>query len=80
MSVEGGIGCEEDSSFHQLMLLRANDDETILNIMKQKMRKHTDHHTQNEILQVMALQHLRTIADEISKLGYFVLEFDEVRN
>ena len=29
VSFEGGIGCEEDSNFHQLMLLRANDDETV---------------------------------------------------
>ena len=78
VSVEGGIGCEEDSNFHQLLLLRANDDETILNILRQKTRKYTDHHIQNEILQIMALQHLRTIADEIRKSGYFVLESDEV--
>ena len=78
VSVEGGIGCEEDSNFHQLLLLRANDDETILNIMRQKTCKYTDHHIQNEILQIMALQHLRTIADEIRKSGYFVLESDEV--
>ena len=58
------------------MLLRANDDETILNIMKLKMRKYTDHHIQNEILQIMALQCLRTIVNEIRKLGYFVLESD----
>jgi len=54
--VEGGIGCEEDSNFHQLMLLRVNDDATILNIMKQKTRKYTDYHIQNEILQILALQ------------------------
>ena len=29
VSVEGRIGCEEDSNFHQLMLLRANDDEIV---------------------------------------------------
>ena len=29
MPVEEGIGCEEDSNFHQLMLLRTNDDETV---------------------------------------------------
>ena len=57
VSVEGGIGCEENSTFHQLMLLCANDDETILNIMRQKMCKYTAHHIQNEILQIMALQH-----------------------
>ena len=44
--------------------------------MKQKTRKYTDHYIQNEILQIMALQHLHTIADEIRKLGYFVLKSD----
>jgi len=54
--IEGGIIREEDSNFHQLMLLRANDVVTILNIMKQKTCKYTDHHIQNEILQILALQ------------------------
>ena len=78
VSIDGGSGCEEDSNFHQLMLLRAHDDESILSIMKQKTRKYTDHHIQNEILQIMALTHLRTIAGEIKNSGYFVLECDEV--
>ena len=34
VSIEGGISCEEDSNFHQSMLLQANDDAIILNIMK----------------------------------------------
>ena len=34
VSNEGGISCEEDSNFHQSMLLQANDDAIILNIMK----------------------------------------------
>ena len=46
VSIDGGSGCEEDSNFHQLMLLRAHDDESILSIMKQKTRKYTDHHIQ----------------------------------
>ena len=70
MSIEGGTGCEEDSNFHQSMLLQANDNASILNMMKQKTRKYTDHHVQNEILQIMA--------DEIRNSGYFVLECDEV--
>ena len=31
---EGGGGCERDSNFHQLMLLRASDDPGILEIMQ----------------------------------------------
>lgn len=44
---EGGGGCELDSNFLQLMLLRANDDPMILDIMKRKTRKYIDHHIQN---------------------------------
>ena len=52
--------------------------QTILDIMKEKTCKYTDHHIQNKILQIMALKHLRTIGDEIRSSGYFVLESDEV--
>ena len=33
--------------------------------MQQKIRKYTDHHIQNEMLQIVALQHLRTLASEV---------------
>ena len=75
---EGGGGCERDSNFHQLMLLRASDDPGILEIMQRKTRKYTDHHIQNELLKVVALGHLRKIASEIRESGYFALESDEV--
>ena len=40
----GGGGSEENSNFHQLMLLRSLDDPTILDMMKGKSHKYTDHH------------------------------------
>ena len=54
-------GCERDSNFHQL-LLRAKDDPTILDIMKRKTNKYTDHHVQNELLKILGHRHLRKIA------------------
>ena len=75
---EGGGGCEEDSNFHQLMLLRAIDDPLITNVMKRKTRKYTDHHIQNELLQLIAFQHLHTIAKNIRDSGVFAQEADEV--
>ena len=78
MSIEGGISCEEDSNFHQSMLLQANDDAIILNIIKQKTWKYTDHHIQNNILQILALQNLCTIAYEKRNSCYFALECDRV--
>ena len=38
---EGGSGCELDSNFHQLMLLRANDDPMILDIIIYLLSCHT---------------------------------------
>ena len=71
-------GCERDSNFHQLLLLRANDDPTIMDIMKRKTNKHTDHHIQNKVLKILANRHLRRIAANINEAGYFALESDEV--
>ena len=73
-----GVSCEQDSNFHQLMLLRANDDPSILDTMKRKSRKYTDHHIQNELIQILALQHLHTIASDIRNSRFFALESDEV--
>ena len=67
-------GCERDSNFHQLLLLRA----TIFDIMKRKTNKYTDHHIQNELLKILAHRHLRKIAMNINEAGYFALESDEV--
>ena len=78
MSGVGGSSCEQDSNFYQLMLLRANDDPSILDTMKRKSRKYTDHHIQNELIQILALQHLRTIASDIHNSRFFALESDEV--
>ena len=75
---EGGCGCEQDSNFHQLLLLRARDDPAILDIMKRKTQKYTDHHIQEELIRCLALDHLHTIASEIRDAGYFCLECDEV--
>ena len=61
-------GCKRDSNFHQLLLLRANDDPTILDIMKRKTNKYTDHHIQNELLKILGHRHLRKIAKDIK--GY----------
>ena len=46
------------------------DDAITLNTMKQKAWKYTDHNIQNEILQILALQHLHMIANEIRNSGY----------
>ena len=44
------------------MLLCANYDPVIIDIMKLKIQKYTDHHIQNKLLDILALQHSCSIA------------------
>ena len=71
-------GSEQHTNFHQLLLLHAKDDPSIIDIMKCRTRKYTDHHIQNELLQILALDHLHKIARNIRESGYFSLKADEV--
>ena len=77
VSDESGGGAEVDSNFYQL-LLHAKDDPGILEIMQREARMYTDHHIQNELMQIMTVNHLRKIAAMITEAGYFSLEADEV--
>ena len=76
-SADGDGGCEFESNFHQLMLLREKDDPNILDIMKQKTFKYTDH-IQDELMKIVACSHLFKIGDLIRDAGYFTLEADEL--
>ena len=73
-------GCKEDLNFDQLMLLCAIDDPLITDVIKRKTHKYTDHHIENELLQLIAFQHSRTIANKIRHTGFFALGSDEVIN
>ena len=72
---EGTAG-ELNSNFHQLLLLCSKP--TTLEFMKHKTKKYTDHHIQDELLKILALGHLRSIATTINQSGYFSHESDEV--
>ena len=71
-------GSEQHTNFHQVLLLHAKDVPSIIDIMKCRTRKYTDHHIQNELLQILALDHLHRIARNIRESGYFLLKSDEV--
>ena len=58
-SEDGSGGCEKESNFYQLMLLHAIDDPGMLDIMRHKTNKYTDHHI-----------HLHRIAVDIKAAGY----------
>ena len=78
MDEGAGAGAEINSNFHQLLLLQSNDDPSIHEFLKQKSKKYTDHHIQDELLKILALNHLRSIAADINKSGYFTLQADEM--
>ena len=80
ISAEEGCSEETDSNFHQLLLLRAKDDPGILDIMQSKTRKYMNHHIQNELRQILALNHLRKIAAMINKAGYSSDEVTDTSN
>ena len=75
---EGEAGGEMHSNFHQLLLLRKQDDQNILKVMHQKMRRYTDRHIQDELLKLFAQNHLRRITSDTNEAGYFALQTDDV--
>ena len=77
-SEDGSGGCEKESNFYQLILLRANDDPGMLDIMRRKTNKYTDHHIQDKLIKLLAHSHLRRIAADIKAVGCFAVEADEV--
>lgn len=58
---------EQNSNFHQLLLLHGKDDPTVL---KHRTRKYTNHHIQNELLQILALGHSHKIATSMRESGF----------
>ena len=77
-SDEESSASEKGSNFYQLLLLRSQDDASITEILRRKTHKYTDHNIHNELLKILALGHLRTIASKIREAGFFTLLSDEV--
>ena len=60
---------DEESSFKQILLLRAEDDEVLRKWIKMFYDKQTSPNALNEILQIMALKVLPGIASDIAETG-----------
>ena len=60
------------------MLLHANDNPGMLDIMRRKTNKYTDHYIQDELIKLFTHSHLCRIATDIKATGYFALDADEV--
>lgn len=64
---------ETDSNFIQLLKTRAEDNPSLLNLMKKSQSKFTCPDIQNEVLSIMALMILRKIASEQSGKLYTIM-------
>ena len=70
-------GDGEECNFMRLLHLRAEDDSSLLDWMKQKTNKYTSGDMQNEIVKVMALRVLREISQSIQTAPFFSIMVDE---
>ena len=68
---------EINSNFHQLLLLRSEDDPSLNNWMAKSNEKYTSLGIQNEILQIIALGMLRNIAKKLQAAKFFTIMADE---
>ena len=78
LALRGHEGDKRDSNFIQLLHLRSEDEPTILRYLEKKRDKYCSHHTQNELLQIMALKVTREIVDAIRTAVYYSVMADEV--
>jgi len=69
--------CEVNSSFHQLLLLRSEDDKELTSWLEKKTNRFVSPSIQNEILEIMALEILRDIAKNIQSADVFAILADE---
>ena len=68
---------ETDSNFWQLLKLRCEDDPTIVEWLKRRQFKYTSPTIQNEMLEIMALQVLREIAQNVKSAVTYSILADE---
>ena len=71
-------GDQGQGNFDQLILLRAEDDPSLLEWIRKKADKFTSPETQNEILKIILLTLLRTIEAGIHESPYFTVMIDEM--
>ena len=64
-----GTADELNSNSHQLLPLCYKDDPTILEFMERKTKKYTDHHIQDDLLNILVF----SIATIINQSCYFLL-------
>ena len=68
---------EENSSLHQLLSLRAQENPEIIQQLQKRNEKYTSSEIQNELLEVMALGMMRQISTNIQKATFCTIVADE---
>ena len=72
-----GHGDDSERNFRQALILRGEDDPTLLDWMKRQGNTYTSADIQNEMLQIMALSIVREISSSIRKSPFFSVMADE---
>ena len=72
-----GDGDEDDGNFLQLLKLKGEDDPAMLEWLKRKVNKYTSHEIQNDIIKVMAMHVLRSVATCLQQSPFLTLMMDE---
>ena len=68
---------EIDSNFHQLLLLRCENEKELQTWLDQSTKKYTSHTMQNEMLQVLALGVFKEISSSILEAEFYTIMADE---
>ena len=69
---------ENDGNF--LQLLKFQDNDLVIDWLQKKCNRYTSHEIQNEILRVMGLHVLRSIADQIQSSPFITVMIDETND
>ena len=72
-----GDGDEIDGNFLQLLKFQGQDDDVMLEWLQRKYNKYTSHEIQNDLLKIMALHVVRSIADHLQKSPFLTVMIDE---
>ena len=68
---------EENSNFHQLLKLRAQENPEIIEWLRKRDNKYTSPAIQNEMLEAMALGMMRQMSTNIQHAQFFTIMADE---
>ena len=72
-----GDGDEKDRNFMQLLKLKGEDDEAVINWLQRKVNKYTSHEIQNDLLKALATHVSSDIASCLQRSPFLAVMVDE---